>query len=1074
MSARTPPLVHIVIRASAGTGKTFQLANRYLTIVCGGEAPERLLATTFARKAAGEIMERVLVRLADAGLDGARCAELAEHLAQPQLKPAACRELLAGLIERLHRLRVGTLDSFFMQMAGSFSLELGLPPGWGILETQDDIRLRGEAIRQVLEQSPITASARLMHLLSKGEAVRSVTGQIAELVDSLYDIYCETRPEAWHTLARLTTLEDAELAAAVERLGAFTDLPNKHYINAHAGDLANARQGNWDSFVGKGLGCALATGKTMFQRREIDPEIAAVYEPLVKHARAVLVNQLANQTEGTHKLLAEFDAAYRQLKFRQRAYRFEDITRTLAAAMDERQLAGVFYRLDGQVGHLLLDEFQDTSLAQWQVIECFARSCTEPGSGRSFFCVGDVKQAIYGWRGGIAEIFDCVSERLPAIEARTLVQSFRSSPVVIEVVNQLFERLDENQALDEFPAARQSWCTGYQQHTTAKSDLPGYACLQVAPRSGEGEKQADITLRFAAGEIARLAAEHPGRSIGVLVRRNSAVARLIYELRADHQVLASEEGGNPLTDSAAVQLVLSLVRLADHPGDTAAHFHVASSPLATHVGLEAKSDAAAACHLSQQVRSQLLDSGYGPTIYGWAQHLAASCDQRELNRLLQLVEIAYGYDARATLRAHDFVDYVLLRKVEDPTAADVRVMTVHQAKGLEFDLVVLPELDLPLKGQPPRVVVGRSQPTGPIDTVCRYAGKSVQAFLPDELQRLFEAWPQRLVAESLCLLYVAMTRAVHALHMIIAPSKENEGTWPKTFAGTLRGGLAGGQSAVPGAMLFESGNADWVARAPSMPTAESRLDEKTEPLEIRLRASSGARELERRSPSSLEGGSQVDLRRLLRTSVKNFERGQLMHQWFQAIEWLDDGRPGALQLRELAAGMHWAEDSLTKAMAEFNKLLDRPATRQALSRRAYGPGSPQPWPAALRKQLAGCTPRLEVQRERPFAVRQAGVLLSGAIDRLVLVYDGPRLLAADILDFKTDKLSGAAEIAQKVDFYRPQLEAYRSAVMQITSLDRQCVSARLLFVEAAACEVVGESAPASAAQKQTGVDPIPA
>ncbi|HWC88707.1 MAG TPA: PD-(D/E)XK nuclease family protein, partial [Pirellulales bacterium] len=119
------------------------------------------------------------------------------------------------------------------------------------------------------------------------------------------------------------------------------------------------------------------------------------------------------------------------------------------------------------------------------------------------------------------------------------------------------------------------------------------------------------------------------------------------------------------------------------------------------------------------------------------------------------------------------------------------------------------------------------------------------------------------------------------------------------------------------------------------------------------------------------------------------------------------------------------------------------ATRAALSRAAY--------------DRAGRM-RLEVERERPFALRQGEVLMSGAIDRLVLVYDAQKLVAAEILDFKTDKVSGAAEVSQKVDFYRPQIEAYRSAVMQLTGLERSRVSARLLFVEADCCHLVEDPA----------------
>ena len=96
------------------------------------------------------------------------------------------------------------------------------------------------------------------------------------------------------------------------------------------------------------------------------------------------------------------------------------------------------------------------------------------------------------------------------------------------------------------------------------------------------ESADDVKLAYAAERIEQLVAQAPGCSIGVLTRRNATVKQLIYELRT-RNVAASEEGGNPLTDSTAVQVILSLLRLADHPGDTIARFHVAQSPLAAHI-----------------------------------------------------------------------------------------------------------------------------------------------------------------------------------------------------------------------------------------------------------------------------------------------------------------------------------------------------------------------------------------------------------------------------------------------------------------------------------------------------------
>ena len=94
-------------------------------------------------------------------------------------------------------------------------------------------------------------------------------------------------------------------------------------------------------------------------------------------------------------------------------------------------------------------------------------------------------------------------------------------------------------------------------------------------------------------------------------------------------------------------------------------------------------------------------------------------------------------------------------------------MTFHAAKGLEFDIVVLPELDASLQGRTPALVVGRDKKTLDATFVSRYAAENLRALMVDEDQAVFVEEQQRRVEESLCLLYVAITRAIHALHMFI-------------------------------------------------------------------------------------------------------------------------------------------------------------------------------------------------------------------------------------------------------------------------------------------------------------------
>src|SRR5690606_16515698 len=121
---------------------------------------------------------------------------------------------------------------------------------------------------------------------------------------------------------------------------------------------------------------------------------------------------------------------------------------------------------------------------------------------------------------------------------------------------------------------------------------------------------------------------------------------------------------------------------------------------------------------------------YAATLTRWARHLADRCNARSVGRLTQLIELAQQYDPALTLRADDFVRFVESAQVEDPTPAPVRVMTVHRAKGLEFDAVVLAELS-DLIGQTARLMLWqyRPHPTAPSQAVFRSVSQEMRAVL---------------------------------------------------------------------------------------------------------------------------------------------------------------------------------------------------------------------------------------------------------------------------------------------------------------------------------------------------------
>lgn len=1055
---------HLLIRASAGTGKTFQLSNRFLQLLRDGVAHDRILATTFTRKAAGEILDRVILRLAEATQRDDKLKELARFTGDERFSRDECLRLLQDTMRQLHRLRVSTLDSLFAQIARSFSLELGLPPGWQIVEEWSDARLRAQAVATILAQDEAADLRTLMNLLTKGEAKRSVSELILETVNSLYNLFLETAAPAWHAIPRTKPLNDVELAATLEQLQTAT-LTGKRLVDARDADCQRALQGDWEEFLGKGLAAKVASGELTYFKQAIPDDVVAIYERLIAHVKATLVGRVALQTEATYELLRRFHSEYQRLKVSQRALRFEDITRQLSNLDQLADPDRLTFRLDSRLDHLLLDEFQDTSPVQWRVLKPLGERLTSSAGGYSFFCVGDVKQAIYGWRGGEAAIFDAIDAQLQNLTPSSLSTSYRSAPPVIETVNTIFSGLTKHPNLGRAEAAVRRWSAAFETHHTKRSDLPGYVEFLTGPRPAEGESGDAVLLGFAADKIAELVAAAPGRHIGVLVRTNQTVGQLIFELR-QRGVAASEEGGNPLTDSAAVLTILSALRMADHPADTVARFHVASGPLGSVLHVSDQRDDAAARAAAQHIRHALTASGYGPTLYGWSEQLAASCSPRELSRLEQLVELAYEYDAQATLRTSDFISYVESTRVSAATPADVRVMTIHQSKGLEFDIVVLPELDAGLLGHADAFVIERRDVTGPVERVCRYASADIQALLPAAVQRMFAAATERSVSEALCVLYVAVTRAVQALYGILPPSKKNERSLPNNFAGLLRAALKDDQPVEPGTVIYRCGDPGWYARSGQRPPiADTAAPAEAVVVRLAPVTEKPRRGWERARPSGLEGGPRVRVQDVLRSERSAaFLRGQLFHAWFEQVQWLDDDRPSDGILRTVAAKLLAQADigdlDVEKELKRFHALLDTRAVSDSLSRGRYQQLGPLGFPPTVVKPWRAAVGEAIVQNERTFAVRDGEQLLAGSIDRLVLLRQGERTVAAEVFDYKTDSLAAGdpVRLAEKVAFYTPQLQAYRRAVAQFSQLPPSHVLAWLIFVEPGIVASVPESA----------------
>ncbi len=1057
---------HQLILASAGTGKTWQLSNRFLALLLAGVEPASILATTFTRKAASEILDRVLERLVEAIENPTRLDELNEALGRSDIGAGDCLELLAGLTRHLDSLRVRTIDSFFLHLVRLFALDLELPPDWRIVTPREASELRGEAIQELLGESRPEQVLELLRALHQGGAWRRVQAGLLDVVFNWRPILLESTPGAWEALDPGPAVPETELREALDALAtapvpqtAKGD-PNKTWLKARDAVGTAVAEERWAEIFAGGLGKAYLAGDCpdtrVFSRKPFPEELDTALGPVIAHARHHFLTGLCERNQATHALLESFEAAYTAHQRRRGAYRFEDLPLALAPRtaselpIDAREL-DLWYRLDGRIDHLLLDEFQDTSPIQWRILAPIASEIAADGTGeRSFFCVGDVKQSIYAFRQAEPRLLAEMPRILPGLEPEMMRRSYRSSSVVLEAVNRVFEGMTENDAfegdgLEPYREAATRWKVGFPEHLSARPELTGSALVLEAREPRDDEPAAAPLLELCLERVERIRDEVPHASIAVLMRENKNIPLLIHRLR-QRGIDASGEGGGALTDSEAVLAYLSILHLADHPEDSAAAFHVASSRFGASVGLDVDADATKRRELARDLRAKLVHQGLGAVTRDLAATVTieSGWSAWDVARFAQLLDLAYAFEGEAGLRPSLFVHHVRGERVEAPGGARVRVMTIHASKGLEFDAVVLPELTKPFVSRSVPPLVDRPRPESRIELVTHSPTKKLLG-IDETLARLYAATTTRTVEDSLSGLYVALTRAARKIEVLLPWVDPDQ---KKSKAPTLAQFV---RAALPPAECGEPDEERVIWRLPENATDASwgegiaepeATAEEIEATALGLAPSTGPRSLPRRSPSAGDFGRGVSAASLL-GGKRGARRGTLVHRWLEELTWIEDFELDEARLLELSEARRVEPRVRETALELLRAAVEEPEIREALSRANCGaPADSEP----------------EVRNEYAFSIVLTGgageegtagpeELWNGSIDRLVLARRGGEVVYAEILDYKTDLVGPADDLLEKAEHYREQLEGYRRVVVAQTGLAPETIPMRLLFLE---------------------------
>jgi ATP-dependent exoDNAse (exonuclease V) beta subunit len=1060
-------LQHTMIRASAGTGKTHQLAHRYLALLLlqrrlrGGQAPERIVATTFTRKGAGEFNERILERLATAATNATEEGNLARELERvlkgdaaagvagllpgsgTDLSAAALRGALAAVVDALDRLSLGTIDALMARAVLTLEFELGLG-GCEILDEpaaeRERERLLGEVFRevgtaelaefhQVIKRAALKSAAswrtELRHFVEQGH------GLLHQLPDAGawgYPGLIRPGEAGWREDARrlMAEVEKADLTSDLVTKGLWSSLA---WLAARQPGSAGAKPPAWLDEDGQ-----------LQRLRDAWPEAewsclprsnaktpcmvpAAIMRPLGSIVRAWLDAELAGlsaRTAALHAVLSRYDACHERLARRRGRLAFADLARLLNLEGErgfgaEAALQALGFRWHQRFDHWLVDEFQDTSREQWRVLQPWLdEALQDDGGGKSVFVVGDTKQSIYGWRGGEPRLFDELESGYPGrFSVQELALSWRSRPAVLELVNAVCDPA-RNPALADWgllrAAVRERW--RFQEHESAPRlrHRPGYAALLLARDSGAdgdpgaaaGEEKERMAGQAAAicEVLKRVRPLERGLSCAILVRRGANAQAVAGWLRSHDVPEVMVEGDCALAEqSPVVAAIVDALQWIAHPAHRFGIGHAGLTPLGEllrePLGAGAEvSDAVLWAHWSGRVAAE----GAAAVTSAWCARLSAAEPDAHVRFCLGHVDELARRSGRG-LSLPDWLEAVRRLTVRETAAkGTIHVMTIHKAKGLGFDVVFLPDLDLG-GGSPAPFLVTRDEAGRPVGCIS-HPPKWLRAWRP-ELAAAAEAEEAVHQHEALCVLYVALTRAKEATFVIM---RDGAGGRNADARAWVLGGLgltdappaaAGAEGPWgPSVLAWERGAREFASAFKVEPAAEP--------------AATAAQVLpapvpRRRRMRPSDTGHSPGKRPAVPVAViaAATEYGTAVHQVFEQIEWWRSDLP-------LTGG--------ESALAAVRACLDVPQVAVLFT--PEGPGD-------------------EAWRELPVELVDQGEWWSGVIDRLVVRRaDSGAVREAVIVDFKTDQVQDAAALLER---HAGQLAVYRRAVAAALGLATNCV-----------------------------------
>ncbi|WP_306153238.1 double-strand break repair helicase AddA [Roseovarius sp. MMSF_3281] len=985
------------LSANAGSGKTRVLTDRVARLLLEDVDPQHILCLTYTKAAASEMQNRLFDRLGEwAMLSNDKLGAALEDLGVERdldddtLRKA--RRLFACAIETPGGLKIQTIHSFCSSLLRRFPLEAGVTPQFAEMDDRTASLLRAEIVEQIAE-GPQAAKFYNLARHYTGDDLDKLTAEIVRAASALKNPISDAElADAFGIAPDLT--EESLLAGVF--LGSERALLDQ-LIPALEASSSNDQKAavklrnitNFDLvalaeleglFLFKSGAKAFTAKIGTFPTKPCQKNLAAVMPQIddwmtrVESAREPRLALAAmRKTRALHAFARTFLEAYEAAKLRRGLLDFDDlILRTRDLLTNPDVAAWVLYRLDGGIDHILVDEAQDTSPVQWQVIERLAQEFTS-GEGaradvpRTIFVVGDKKQSIYSFQGADPREFDRMKDefddRLKAtntpLSALEMEYSFRSSHAVLALVDATFANAGE------------SGFTPDQGHKAFKSDMPGRVDLWPVIEKPEKEEQPDwylpvdtkapndpaiLLARKIAQEIRRMiddqtpvpdgkggmAPAQPGDFLILVQRRSALFHEIIRECKDQDLPIA---GADRLKVGAemAVRDLGALLSFLATPEDSLALATALRSPLfgwsegdlytlahgraQTYLWAELRNRAEEFPETMAVLKDLRKEADYlRPydllqrilTRHNGRRRLLARLGSEAEDGIDALLSQAMAYEQRAVDSLTGFLvwletDDLEIKRQMDSAGNRIRVMTVHGAKGLEAPIVILPDT-----GQRKNDIK---------DQILTHQGTALWKPGADEAPQVItdaiDAAKAAQLAERDRLLYVAMTRAEKWLIVAAAGDLGKNGdTWyDKVRMGLKACDAAPHPTEGEGALRLEHG--DWGAATQSAKESAGTPAPPDLPAYFHTPAPNKATALETLKPSELGGKKALPGEGLEEEEAKR--RGRQIHRLLEILPTVPQDTWPDTAARILANGPDAAQGAdLDPLLAEAQAVLTAP------------------------------------------------------------------------------------------------------------------------------------------------------